>query len=154
MSTQCISLLEEAHKNMEQSEKRSGKNTAGLGLMVVNPCILGGLETNGNCKLLSGYGAYDTCLGNSSSLYFYLCFCFFATKSLIEEDWRIASVLFGVALVFGIALFLVANIKQEGKRNRYECLINNTISFVEVAENYDVVGRRGDLWILEDKVDE
>lgn len=79
---------------------------------------------------------------------------FFAAKSLIEEDWRIASVLFGVALVFGIALFLVANIKQEGKRNRYECLINNTISFVEVAENYDVVGRRGDLWILEDKVDE
>lgn len=81
-------------------------------------------------------------------------FAFFATKSLIEEDWRIASVLFGVALVFGIALFLVANIKQEGKRNRYECMINNTISFVEVAENYDVVGRRGDLWILEDKVDE
>lgn len=26
--------------------------------------------------------------------------------------------------------------------------------FAEVAENYDVVGRRGDLWILEDKVDE
>lgn len=25
---------------------------------------------------------------------------------------------------------------------------------LEVAENYDVVGRRGDLWILEDKVDE
>ena len=69
-------------------------------------------------------------------------FAFFAAKSLIEENWRIASVLF------------VANIKQEGKRNRYECLINNTISFVEVAENYDVVGRRGGLWILEDKVDE
>lgn len=60
MSTQCISLLEEAHKDIEQSEKRSGKNTAGLGLMAVNPCILGGLETNDNCKSLSGYGAYDT----------------------------------------------------------------------------------------------
>lgn len=35
-----------------------------------------------------------------------------------------------------------------------KCLIDNTISFAEVAENYDVVGRRGDLWILEDKVDE
>ena len=81
-------------------------------------------------------------------------FAFLATKALIEEDWRIAIVLFGVTLVFGIALSLAANIKQEGKRNRYECLINNTISFVEVAEKYDVVGRRGDLWILEDKVDE
>jgi undecaprenyl pyrophosphate phosphatase UppP len=81
-------------------------------------------------------------------------FAFLATKTLIEEDWRIASVLFGVTLVFGIALCLAANIKQEGKRNRYECLINNTISFVEVAENYDIVEQRGDLWILEDKIDE
>lgn len=78
-------------------------------------------------------------------------FAFFATKSLIEEDWRIAIVLFGVVLVFGIALSLAANIKQESKRNRYECLIDNTISFVEVAKNYDIVGRRGDLWILEDR---
>ena len=83
MSTQCISLLEEAHKDMEQSEKRSGRRTVGLGLMVVNPCIFGGLETNDNCKLLSGYGAYDTCLGNSSSLYFYLCFCFFSQQRVL-----------------------------------------------------------------------
>lgn len=81
-------------------------------------------------------------------------FAFLATKPLIEKDWRIASVLFGVTLVFGIASCLAANIKQEGKRNRYECLINNTISFVEVAENYDIVEQRGDLWILEDKIDE
>ena len=81
MSTQCIFLLEEVHKNMEQSEKRSGKNTAGL--MVVNPCILGGLETNDNCKLLSGYGAYGTCLGNSSSLYFYLCFLLFSQQRVL-----------------------------------------------------------------------
>lgn len=81
-------------------------------------------------------------------------FAFLATKTLIEEGWRIASVLLGVTLIFGIALCLAANIKQEGKRNRYECLIDDKTSFVEVAENYDVVGRRGDLWILEDKVDE
>lgn len=62
MLTQYISLREEAHKDMEQSEKRSEKNTDGLGLMVVNPCFffLGGLETNDNCKSVSGYGAYVT----------------------------------------------------------------------------------------------
>ena len=60
MSTQCISLREEVHKDMEQSEKRSEKNTDGLGLMVVNPCFFGGLETNDNCKSVSGYGAYGT----------------------------------------------------------------------------------------------
>lgn len=52
-----------------------------------------------------------------------------------------------------MSIILVVRGKETGK-NRYECLIDNTISFVEVAENYDVVGRRGDLWILEDKVDE
>lgn len=78
-------------------------------------------------------------------------FAFLATKALIEKDRRIAIVLFGVTLVFGIALSLAENIKQEGKRNRYECLIDDTVPFVEVAENYDVVSQRGELWILEDR---
>ena len=36
-------------------------------------------------------------------------------------------------------------------RNRYECLIDDTVPFVEVAKNYDVVSQLGDLWVLEDK---
>lgn len=44
--------------------------------------------------------------------------------------------------------------KVESGRKRYECLIDDKTPFAEVAENYDVVGRRGDLWILEDKADE
>ena len=39
----------------------------------------------------------------------------------------------------------------ESGRNRYECLIDDTVPFVEVVENYDVVSQRGDLWVLEDK---
>lgn len=39
----------------------------------------------------------------------------------------------------------------ESGRNRYECLIDDTVPFVEVVENYDVVSQRGELWILEDK---
>lgn len=44
--------------------------------------------------------------------------------------------------------------KVESGRNRYECLIDDTVPFVEVTENYDVVSQRGDLWILEDKTNE
>lgn len=54
---------------------------------------------------------------------------------------------------FCILLFLGAQ-KRETGRNRYECLIDGTTPFVEVSENYDIAGRSGDLWILEDKVDE
>ena len=41
--------------------------------------------------------------------------------------------------------------KIESGRNRYECLIDDTVPFVEVVENYDVVSRHGELWILEDR---
>ena len=56
----------------------------------------------------------------------------------------LALVLFGI---FCYGLFA----KVDSGRNRYECLIDDTVPFVEVAENYDVVSQRGDLWILEDK---
>lgn len=51
---------------------------------------------------------------------------------------------------FCIILFLGAQ-KRETGRNRYECLIDDTVPFVEVVENYDVVSQRGELWILEDR---
>lgn len=63
-----------------------------------------------------------------------------------------------LGLVFFLAAIVLCGIlcyglfaKVESGRNRYECLIDDTVSFVEVTENYDVVSRRGDLWILEDK---
>ena len=39
----------------------------------------------------------------------------------------------------------------ESGRNRYECLIDDTVPFVEVVENYNIVGQRGELWILENR---
>lgn len=62
----------------------------------------------------------------------------------------------GFSLV-ALALVLVGIIcyglfaEVESGRNRYECLIDDTVPFVEVVENYDVVSRRGELWILEDR---
>lgn len=34
---------------------------------------------------------------------------------------------------------------------RYECIIDNSVSYNEVVENYNIIGQRGDIWILEDK---
>lgn len=72
--------------------------------------------------------------------------------SLVESYWNIA-ITFGCLVILFFSLIIVVNGKREIGRNCYECLIDNTTSFVEVAENYDIVGRRGDLWILEDKDD-
>jgi len=43
---------------------------------------------------------------------------------------------------------------RENERNQYECVIDNDVSIVEVYKNYNVIERRGDIWILEDKVNE
>lgn len=64
------------------------------------------------------------------------------------------AIAFGVLCVFFFTSTLWVACGEKTDKNYYECLIDDTTPFVEVAENYDVVGRRGDLWILEDKIDE
>lgn len=73
-----------------------------------------------------------------------------AILALQERVWVLGFSLVALSLVLGGILFY-GSAKRESGRNRYECLIDDTVSFVEVAENYNIVGRRGDLWILEDK---
>lgn len=73
--------------------------------------------------------------------------------SLANKSWSAVIISGCFVASFCILLFLGVE-KRESGRNRYECLIDGTTPFVEVSENYDIVGRSGDLWILEDKVDE
>lgn len=71
--------------------------------------------------------------------------------ALSDKFWKVAIVVGTFLLLFGISLGFALTTKVESGRNRYECLIDDTTPFVEVVENYDIVGRRGDLWILEDR---
>lgn len=70
--------------------------------------------------------------------------------ALLNKMYGLAIWIEVVSALCLIGLILVIRGKPTGK-TRYECLIDNTTSFVEVTENYEIVGRRGDLWILEDK---
>lgn len=36
---------------------------------------------------------------------------------------------------------------------QYECTIDKDVSFVELYEKYNVIEQRGDIWVLEEKVD-
>ena len=81
----------------------------------------------------------------------FACFSLFmAILALQERVWVLGFSLVALTLVLGGILFY-GSAKRESGRNRYECLIDDTVSFVEVAENYNVVSRRGELWILEDR---
>lgn len=52
-------------------------------------------------------------------------------------------------LVFMICGILDATIKTDGYR--YECIIDDSVSYNEIVENYNIIERRGDIWVLEDK---
>ena len=81
-------------------------------------------------------------------------FVYLAVETYLQKFRKMARVLSVFAVAFGVALFLTSTVKKKTGRNCYECLIDDTTPFVEVAENYDITGRRGELWILEDKADE
>ena len=108
---------------------------------------------NDDCKSISNYVGTCSRMGNFPVcvLYVYLLFYFFFL-SLSNRSWC-ATIIFGCCTIFLCILLFLVTRKRESGRNRYECLIDDTASFTEVAENYDIVGQRGNLWILEDKVE-
>ena len=68
-----------------------------------------------------------------------------------ESSCGLGFSLVALALVLGGIICYGIFAEVESGRNRYECLIDDTVPFVEVVENYDVVSQRGELWILEDR---
>lgn len=87
-----------------------------------------------------------------------LCYIF-VNKNMYKAAKRveqITEISFGfVALfcVFALGSFLVYAIYQPDYtgKNQYKVLIDDSVSFNEIAENYKIVGQDKDLYILEDK---
>lgn len=66
---------------------------------------------------------------------------------------------FGVTSVIALVGALIIGITGQfrwrtNERNQYECIIDDSVSINEVYENYNVIERRGDIWVLEEKIDE
>ena len=56
-------------------------------------------------------------------------------------------------LAICLTVFAIRNLVRPS-RTRYEVSFDENYPVSELIENYDIVGRRGDLWVLEDKADE
>lgn len=72
--------------------------------------------------------------------------------SLIMVDWPIwtAIVPFISAVFIATTCVLLSLIIKTGEY-RYECIIDDSVSYNEVVENYKIIEQRGDIWVLEDK---
>lgn len=65
-------------------------------------------------------------------------------------------IIFGtISLLAMIAIPIIIGTSKShwrtNERNQYECIIDDSVSINEVYENYNVIERRGDIWVLEDK---
>lgn len=86
--------------------------------------------------------------------------CIVALVLMINSDNSGSGVIiFGIiSLLAMIAMPIIIDISEShwrtNERNQYECIIDDSVSINEVYENYNVIERRGDIWVLEDKIDE
>ena len=76
---------------------------------------------------------------------------------LTSNDNRV--IIFGIiSLLAMIAMPIIVITSKShwrtNERNQYECIIDDSVSINEVYEKYNVIERRGKIWILEDKIDE
>lgn len=65
-------------------------------------------------------------------------------------------IIFGIISLLAIIVMPIIVITSKShwrinERNQYECIIDDGTSINEVYENYNVIERRGDIWVLEDK---
>lgn len=76
---------------------------------------------------------------------------------LTSKDNRV--IIFGIISLLAIIATPIIIIASKthwrtNERNQYECIIDDNVSINEVYDNYNVIERRGEIWILEDKIDE
>lgn len=74
----------------------------------------------------------------------------FAVSMILDGPvWVTASSLM-IGLIVMIACGIFKYTVKTGEY-RYECIIDDSVSYNEVVENYKIVEQRGDIWVLEDK---
>ena len=71
-------------------------------------------------------------------------------EKTINKLWGLA----GIACLILIASIFVSFVYTPNYtgRNQYKVLIDDSVSFNEIAEKYEIVGQDGDVYILEDRV--
>ena len=64
---------------------------------------------------------------------------------------KILIVIFTILAIAAPTLFGYLNEVYETGHYYYECVIEDTASFNEIMNTYEIVDQRGDIWVLKDK---
>lgn len=70
----------------------------------------------------------------------------------IISEWPTWKVIIPIIIVLVIWFICgIFNITIKTGEYRYECIIDDSVPYNEVVENYNIIDQRGDIWVLEDK---
>lgn len=78
------------------------------------------------------------------------------TLVVLKSDNSKDCILHGVFAIVLLIMCIVVGVvmdrdKKANTHNQYECLIDSSVSLEDVYEQYTIVERRGEIWVLEDK---
>ena len=79
----------------------------------------------------------------------FICAIMAFTSVKGQDFYIIVSVILFAACC--IISFIGAIFEKPSGRYRYECLIDDTVPYIEIYDKYDVIEQRGSIWVLEDK---
>lgn len=69
----------------------------------------------------------------------------------ILTDWPAWTAIITFVGLFVFIICGILDITVKTGEYRYECTIDDSVSYNEVVENYKIIKQRGDIWVLEDK---
>lgn len=69
----------------------------------------------------------------------------------ILTDWPVWTAIITFVGLFVFVICGILDITVKTGEYRYECTIDDSVSYNEVVENYKIIKQRGDIWVLEDK---
>lgn len=74
----------------------------------------------------------------------------FAVSMILDGPVCVIASSLMISLIVIIA-YGIFNCTVKTGEYRYECTIDDSVSYNEVVENYKIVEQRGDIWVLKDK---
>nr|DAN92060.1 MAG TPA: hypothetical protein [Caudoviricetes sp.] len=105
------------------------------GITILNKTAVTGLPT---CVLVLAFIAFVTGL------------IVFAVSMILDGQVWITTSSLIISLSIMVTCGILKCIIKTGEY-RYECIINDSVPYNEVADNYKIIEQRGDIWVLEDK---
>jgi hypothetical protein len=74
--------------------------------------------------------------------------------AMVSNSWSLSGPIAAVVCITSLAGLFITGAKApmvETGRYKYEIILDDSVPANEVYEKYEVIERRGDIWVLEDK---